>query len=156
MDKGWTRTLDPAPGATLYLVTMKAPGILVSELAKRTGRTRKALRLYEATGLIAPNRRTEAGYRAYGADAVPVVIFILKARRAGFTVAEIRDIVRLRRSGRAPCDHVPALIDTKLMNLERALADLKTARDELTAIRKSWRKRPSASAAVCPHIERMN
>jgi DNA-binding transcriptional MerR regulator len=134
---------------------MKAPGILVSELAKRTGTTRKALRLYEAAGLIAPDKRTAAGYRVYGADVVPVVSFILKARRAGFTVAEIRDIVRLRRSGRAPCDHVRALIDAKLMNLERALADLKMARDELTAIRKTWRKRPSASAAVCPHIERM-
>jgi DNA-binding transcriptional MerR regulator len=134
---------------------MKPPGILVSELAKRTGTTRKALRLYEAAGLIAPKRRTDAGYRVYGAEAVPIVSFILKARRAGFTVAEIRDIVRLRRSGRDPCDHVRALIDTKLMNLERALADLKTARDELTAIRSGWRKRPSASAAVCPHIERM-
>ena len=147
--------LDPAPGAILYRVPMTAPGILVSELAKRTGTTRKALRLYEAAGLLAPDRRTAAGYRVYGADAVPVVSFILKARRAGFTVAEIRDIVRLRRSGQAPCDHVRALIDAKLVNLERALADLKMARDELTAIRKTWRKRPSASAAVCPHIERM-
>jgi DNA-binding transcriptional MerR regulator len=101
------------------------------------------------------NGWTAAGYRVYAADAVPVVSFILKARRAGFTVAEIRDIVRLRRSGQAPCDHVRALIDAKLMNLERALADLKMARDELTAIRKTWRKRPGASAAVCPNIERM-
>jgi MerR family transcriptional regulator, copper efflux regulator len=147
--------LDPAPGATLYLVTMAAPGILVSELAKRTGTTRKALRLYEAAGLIAPDRRTEAGYRVYAAAAVPIVSFILKARRAGFSVAEIRDIVRMRRSGREPCDHVRALIDTKLTNIDRALTDLKAARDELSAIRKTWRKRPNASAAVCPHIERM-
>jgi len=130
---------------------MAGRGILVSELAKRTGTTRKALRLYEAAGLIAPDRRTEAGYRVYGAAAMPVVSFILKARRAGFTVAEIRDIGRLRRSGRAPCDHVRALIDTNVRNLERAHADLKAARDELPAIR----NRPPASAAICPHIERM-
>lgn len=74
---------------------MGAPGILVSDLAKRTGATRKALRLYEAAGLIAPTTRTPAGYRVFGPDTVPLVSFIVKARRAGFTVAEIRDIVRI-------------------------------------------------------------
>jgi DNA-binding transcriptional MerR regulator len=134
---------------------MAVAGMLVSELAKRTGTTRKALRLYEAAGLIAPARRTQAGYRVYGAEAVPVVSFILKARRAGFTVAEIRDIVRMRRSGRAPCDLVRALVDAKLTNIDRALADLSATRDELTAIRKTWRRWTTAPAAVCPHLERM-
>lgn len=134
---------------------MTAPGILVSELARRTGTTRKALRLYEAAGLVTPERRTPAGYRVYGADAVALVGFIVKARRAGFTVAEIRDIVRIRRSGRAPCSHVRELIDRKLTSIDRTLADLKMARDELAAIRRSWRPLAARTAAVCPHIERM-
>jgi hypothetical protein len=37
----------------------------------------------------------------------------------------------------------------------RALADLKAARDELAAIRASWRRLPPHGAVVCPHIERM-
>ena len=69
---------------------MAAGGILVSELAKRTGTTRKALRLYEASGLIAPATRTPAGYRVFAADAVALVTFIVKARRAGFTVCGFR------------------------------------------------------------------
>ena len=128
-------------------------GILSGELAKRTGTTRKALRLYEASGLIAATARTPAGYRMFGADAVSLVTFIAKARRAGFTVAEIRDIVKIRRSGRAPCAHVRALIDTKLTNIDRAFADLQTAREELTAMRKSWRSGATRKATVCPHIE---
>ena len=149
------RPLDLAPGATLYRVSMSRSGMLVSELAKRTGTTRKALRLYEASGLIAPAARTAAGYRMFGADAVPLVSFILKARHAGFTIAEIRDIVKIRRSGRTPCAHVRALIDTKLTNIDRALANLEAARDELAAMRKSWRAVTTANAAVCPHIERI-
>jgi DNA-binding transcriptional MerR regulator len=149
------KPLELAPGATLYLVSMSRSGILVSELAKRTGTTRKALRLYEASGLIAPAARTAAGYRMFGADAVPLVGFILKARHAGFTIAEIRDIVKIRESGRAPCAHVRALIDTKLTNIERAIANLKAARGELTAMRKSWRTVATSHAAVCPHIERI-
>jgi DNA-binding transcriptional MerR regulator len=135
---------------------MAMAGMLVSELAKRTGTTRKALRLYEASGLIAPAARTSAGYRVFAADAVPLVSFIVQARRAGFTVAEIRDIVRIRRAGRVPCTHVRTLIDTKLTTIDRELADLKTARGELAAMRKSWGKGTTKNAAVCPHIERMN
>jgi DNA-binding transcriptional MerR regulator len=121
---------------------MAGHGILVSELAKRTGTTRKALRLYEAAGLIAPDRRTEAGYRVYAPGVIPLLSFILKARRAGFTVAEIRDIVRMRRSGQGPCEHVRALIDTKLTKIDRTLADLKAARDQLATIRATWRSAP--------------
>jgi MerR family transcriptional regulator, Zn(II)-responsive regulator of zntA len=106
--------------------------ILVSDLAKRTGTTRKALGLYEAAGVIAPATRTPAG----------------------FTIAEIRDIVGIRRSGRTPCTHVRALIDAKLASIERALTELKATRDALAAMRKSWRTATRQSAAVCPHIER--
>jgi MerR family transcriptional regulator, Zn(II)-responsive regulator of zntA len=135
---------------------MPAPGLLVGELAKRTGTTRKALRLYEASGLIAPAARTPAGYRVFGPGAVSIVGFVVKARRAGFTVAEIRDIVKIRRSGRTPCPHVRTLIDTKLATIDRELADLKAARDELAVMRKSWGKVATKNAVVCPHIERMN
>ena len=79
-----TRPLGPPCNLRL----MAASGILVSEVARRAGTTRKALRLYEAAGLITPDRRTEAGYRVYGAQVIPLLSFILKARRAGFTVAE--------------------------------------------------------------------
>jgi hypothetical protein len=61
----------------------------------------------------------------------------------------------MRRSGRAPCDLVRALVDAKLTNIDRALADLSATRDELTAIRKTWRRWTTAPAAVCPHLERM-
>ena len=128
----------------------------MSELAKRTGTTRKALRLYEASGLIAPDSRTHAGYRMFGADAVPLVSFIVKARHAGFTIAEIRDIVKIRRSGRTPCAHVRALIDTKLTNIDRALSDLKAAREELASMRRSWRTLATRNGSVCPHIERIS
>jgi hypothetical protein len=108
-----------------------AAGAPESELAKRTGTTRKALRLYEAAGLIAADRRTG----------------VLPSPRYATSSACAAQAERH--------EHVRTLIDTRLINLERALADLKAARDELTAIRKARRKRALAAAAVCPHIERM-
>jgi len=43
-------------------------GILIGEVAARSGLSRKALRLYEARGLLPASRRTPAGYRLYAPD----------------------------------------------------------------------------------------
>lgn len=39
----------------------------IGELAARTGLSAKALRLYEARGLLRPDARSAGGYRLYGA-----------------------------------------------------------------------------------------
>ena len=41
-------------------------GLLIGQVAKRSGASRKALRLYEAAGILPAPRRTAAGYRVYG------------------------------------------------------------------------------------------
>lgn len=135
---------------------MAVLGLRTGELARRAGTTRKALRLYESAGLITPTTRTAAGYRVYRQDALDVLTFVLKARRLGFTIIEIREILGIRRAGRAPCDHVRHLIRRKVADLDRTLDELTAARQELRALLKSWRKLPKRSGAVCGHIERLN
>ena len=39
-------------------------GLLIGEVAARSGVSRKAIRLYEARGILPPPRRTPAGYGA--------------------------------------------------------------------------------------------
>lgn len=135
---------------------MAIQGFRTGDLARRAGTTRKALRLYEAAGLLSPTTRTSAGYRVYGTDAVERLNFILKARRVGFTVTEIREILGIRRAGRAPCDHVRHLIRRKIEDLDRTLEQLTAARQELRALLRSWRNLPRPSGTVCGHIERLN
>jgi DNA-binding transcriptional MerR regulator len=60
-----------------------------SALCKATNVTRGQLRLYEDEGLIAPQSRTEAGYRQYGTDTVDLLKAILHLKELGFTLAEI-------------------------------------------------------------------
>lgn len=67
-------------------------------MAARSGLSRKALRLYEAKGVLPPPARTESGYRAYGHEVLALLRFIARARRMGFSLAEIRDIAAIRRS----------------------------------------------------------
>jgi DNA-binding transcriptional MerR regulator len=89
---------------------MSKNGLFIGDVAKHSGASRKALRLYEAAGILAPPQRTAAGYRVYGADALDLLAFIRQAQRLGFTLEEIKEIVSIQRSGRLPCPHVHTLV----------------------------------------------
>ncbi|HZZ33508.1 MAG TPA: MerR family transcriptional regulator [Phenylobacterium sp.] len=64
----------------------------IGELAKQSGLTVSSIRFYEAQGLISVSRQAN-GYRAYSADAVVALNIITSARDAGFTLAEIRQLM---------------------------------------------------------------
>jgi DNA-binding transcriptional MerR regulator len=134
---------------------MAGDGLLIGEVAAKSGLTRKALRLYERAGILPPTRRTAAGYRVYGQDTLALLAFVTQARRLGFRLDEIKRITALKRSGRTPCTHVIDLVHLKLENIERALADLAEVRGQMQGLLRSWRSRRDRSAAVCPCIEHL-
>jgi Cu(I)-responsive transcriptional regulator len=106
----------------------------IGEAARASGVTAKMVRHYEAIGLLPPARRTQAGYRLYGADDVRVLQFIHRSRALGFSLDQIADLLALwRDKDRASADvrrlalaHIDAL-DRKIAELEamkRTLATL--------------------------------
>src|SRR5512139_3671327 len=100
---------------------MERGGLLIGEVAKRSGASRKALRLYETRGILPAARRTASGYRVYPPDVLGVLAFVEQGRRLGLTLAEIGQIVALRRSGSAPCVHVRRLLEDKAADLQSLL-----------------------------------
>jgi DNA-binding transcriptional MerR regulator len=123
-----------------------AKGLLIGEVAKRSGVSRGAIRLYEKQGIIARARRTESGYRVYSSDVIGVLAFVGEARGLGLTLSEIAAVAAQRRNGSSPCIHVRAL-------LEQKAADLAVMLRSIRAILRSWPKHEGHRAAVCPHIE---
>lgn len=132
---------------------MGRDGLLIGEVAAQSGVSRKALRLYEATGILPAPHRTAAGYRVYGTDTLSVLAFVTQARRLGFHLDEIKEIVTIKRSGRVPCSHVHDLVRRKAEDLDKALADLTEVRQRMRALLKSWRVGRRGGAVICPHIE---
>jgi DNA-binding transcriptional MerR regulator len=65
------------------------------QLSLETGLSRGALRLYEKHGLIEPEHRTTSGYRAFSPETVVTLNAIKVASKAGFTLAEISDLLNL-------------------------------------------------------------
>ena len=92
-------------------------GLLIGEVAKRSGVSRKAVRLYEARGFLPSAHRTSSGYRVYPPDVIGILAFVEQGRRLGLTLAEIRQIAALRRSGSVPCVHVRHLLEQKAVDL---------------------------------------
>jgi len=131
-------------------------GLLIGEVSRRSGASRRALRLYEAAGILPASRRTVAGYRVYDAKTLALLVFVRQAQRLGFTLDEIKEIVSLKRAGRLPCAHVRDLVRRKAQELDERLADLVDVRQRVRALLNGWRSAPSGRAAVCPHIERVH
>ena len=136
--------LDLDPYGKVYPPRMGA--LLIGDVAKRSGITRKALRLYESRGIIPRARRTASGYRIYPPDVLGVIRFVAQARRLGLTLSQIAEITAQRRNGDAPCAHVRAVLEQKAAELAGLLGAVR-------AILESWPKTQARHAAVCPHIE---
>ena len=128
---------------------------LIGRAAAAAGLTAKTLRYYETLRLLPPPDRTESGYRVYSAAEVRRLGFIVKAKRLGLTLREIREILGIRDGGRVPCIHVQHLLQRKAHEVERQIAALTALREELRRLaRRCGREiRQGVQPAVCPHVE---
>lgn len=66
----------------------------VGDLAKRTGKTVRAIHLYEELGLLAPAVRSKGGFRLYHGRAVTRIEWIAKLQAMGFSLTEIKAFLR--------------------------------------------------------------
>jgi MerR family Zn(II)-responsive transcriptional regulator of zntA len=75
--------------------------LTIGKLAALAQVSTDTLRYYEGEGLIAPDSKSGGGYRLYGKDSVRRIRFIKQAQQCGFALAEIRELLGLRRQDSA-------------------------------------------------------
>lgn len=107
----------------------------IGQLADAAGTTTKTLRFYEGEGLLLEPDRTSGGYRDYGPDAVARIDFIHRAKAAGLTLAEFREILAIRDADREPCEHVVGLLDRRLAELYDQISKLGALREAISQLR---------------------
>lgn len=66
----------------------------VGELARRAGKTVRAVHLYEELELLKPAARSKGRFRLYGPEAVTRVRWIAKLQEMGFTLGDIQAVVK--------------------------------------------------------------
>lgn len=67
----------------------------IGEASKATGVSAKMIRHYESIGLIPSADRRESNYRDYGHHDLHRLGFIRRARDLGFSIEEIRELLKL-------------------------------------------------------------
>lgn len=127
-------------------------GARIGELAREFGLNPRTLRYYESVGLLRP-RRTPSGYRAYVGTDRERLRFVLRAKRAGFTLREMREVVELKDRGQVPCEHVRRQVERKLQEVEARLQALQALQDELRRLRQRAGRQRSRIPCVCPILE---
>jgi MerR family transcriptional regulator, copper efflux regulator len=107
----------------------------VGELAKRTGKTVRAIHLYEELGLIAPAVRSKGGFRLYHDKAAKRIDWIQKLQDLGFSLTEIKAFLRdWEQSNTAPkaMDRVREIFSDKLRETQETVARLQRLVGDLT------------------------
>lgn len=106
-------------------------------LAKRTGVAIDTIRHYERIGLLQPATRLASGYRRYGDTELKRLRFIRRAKRLGFTLEQIHELLAL--SAGRNVHSIRKAASARLADVERRI-------EELTRIRESLRQ----LVAACP------
>jgi len=85
-DRGSVRSLDDA--------RERRDLMQIGDLARETGKTVRAIHLYEELGLMSPAARSKGRFRLYTRDALTRIRWIGKLQDMGFSLGDIQTIVR--------------------------------------------------------------
>jgi DNA-binding transcriptional MerR regulator len=105
----------------------------IGDVAAHAGVSVQTMRFYERKGLIKTPRRLQSGYRDYPEGTVKIVGFIKKNQSSGFTLAEIKSMLKLIASGSAAGLNRQRDIKKKIQALDDQIQSLRNIRDELIA-----------------------
>ena len=117
----------------------------IGELAAEFDVTPRAIRFYEAEGLLAPRR--EGQRRIYTPRERTRLKLTLRGKRLGLTLSEIRDLIDMYEPGqdeRPQLERFLAVLETHKTALERQREDIAAQLGEIAAFEKRVRKQLTA------------
>ena len=102
----------------------------IGSVAEQSGVPAKTIRYYEEIGLIPKALRAENGYRNYSDSDVETLRFVQRARKLGFSVKDVGNLLTLWR------DKNRASADVKKFALDH-IRDIESRIEELDSIRQT-------------------
>jgi Cu(I)-responsive transcriptional regulator len=123
----------------------------ISQAARKSGLSAKALRYYESINLLSPGR-SQNGYRDYGERDLQVLRFIQRARASGFTVDEVRELLELQRNPGRRSHDAKLLVQGKLQRVEEQLRNLREMRNTLRSLAEQCAGDDSPDCAILDQL----
>lgn len=103
----------------------------IGHLAKATGVKVVTIRYYEQAGLLPIPHRTDGNYRIYKAEHLQRLQFIRRLRDLGFTLEQVRDLLRLASDRTQSCAEVNRITHGHLVTVQEKIRDLQKLASEL-------------------------
>jgi DNA-binding transcriptional MerR regulator len=115
----------------------------ISNLAEKFGITTRTIRYYEELGLLKPSR-TEGGRRMYSSSDVAKLKLVLRGKRFGFSLEEIKEMVLLfdeDRSGEKQLKRTIQYGEEKLAEVNERIAELVEIKEEIERLMTEFKRR---------------
>lgn len=126
--------------------------ILIGELSKRTGCNIETIRYYERVGVI-PKPARHGRYRSYDLADVSRLSFARRARELGFTLNDVRALLRLAAGEQKSCTKARDLAASHLEDVRGRIADLQRME---TVLAKAVRACDRGNNSGCPLIDTLS
>ena len=124
----------------------------ISDVAKKTGLTSKAIRFYEEKGLLTAPSRGENGYRHYTTKHLEELTLLRQSRQVGFSLEECREMLLLFHNPQRHSAEVKARTLNKVAEIEAHISELNLMRERLLALAASC---PGDEGARCPIMDKL-
>jgi MerR family transcriptional regulator, mercuric resistance operon regulatory protein len=104
----------------------KAVRLTIGTLSSQAACNIETIRYYERIGLMPRAARSEGGHRLYDKEHVKRLGFIRRSRELGFTLDQVRALLRLVDGRRYTCAQVKRITIEHLEEIHRKVSDLRT------------------------------
>jgi len=125
--------------------------LTIGQLGKQARLPVETIRYYEREGLIEKPQRTASGYRQYPETTVRHLQFIQHAKDVGFTLRDIAELLRLKKTPGTSCTDIKFQALAKLDDVKQKITDLERIRDSLQDMVR--RCSTTADLSNCPILE---
>ena len=132
------------------ITASRAEGLTIGKLSELTGVNIETIRYYERIKMAAAPPRTASGRRIYGSADVRALAFLRRARELGFSLNEIRALLRLGGPEKASCREVRDIASRHLDDIRAKIGDLRKLERLLT---KTVAQCTGTTAPECPVLD---
>ena len=128
----------------------------VTDIVKRFNVSADTIRHYTKLGLLSPDRDPVNSYRLYRLEDESHLRFILSAKKLGFRLKEIKQILQLAANGDTPCPLVRELIEQRIQNIRQEILDAQRLMIEMEKAVDQWQSlsdRAPLGVSICHLID---
>jgi len=131
----------------------------VKELAQSSSMTSDAVRYYTRIGLLHPKRDPVNGYRRFSSADNHRLRFIARAKKIGFSLSEIQQVLADAEQSCSPCPRVREILQRRINENRKQIEMMTALQERMEQAQREWTEIPDGvpdGQSICQLIEAIN